>query len=180
MRQLVYTMFISNNRASFHLWWKENLVKHQKVSKHVNDCLQNFVLLFMSWWTAKFVKNSHIYARIYFVFLNIVLKQTWNSFNIKFEHQWKDRRNSYQIRQILALFCNLIAQILDYNSVKGLRVIKIVKEITFEGIWGELESKKSFQRQSFTKYLRLNLVFMWNSTLWEKWFLFFKSILCWY
>ena len=27
MRQLVYTMFISNNRASFHLWWKENLVK---------------------------------------------------------------------------------------------------------------------------------------------------------
>ena len=23
--QLVYTMFISNNHASFHLWWKENL-----------------------------------------------------------------------------------------------------------------------------------------------------------
>ena len=33
------TMFISNNRASFYLWWKENLVKHQKVSKyHGNDC----------------------------------------------------------------------------------------------------------------------------------------------
>ena len=32
-------MFISNNRASFHLWWKENLVKHQKVSKYYeNDC----------------------------------------------------------------------------------------------------------------------------------------------
>ena len=37
--QLVYTMFISNNRTSFHLWWKENLVKHRKVSKyHETDC----------------------------------------------------------------------------------------------------------------------------------------------
>ena len=34
MRQFVYTMFISNNRASSHLLWKENLVKHQKVSKY--------------------------------------------------------------------------------------------------------------------------------------------------
>ena len=39
VRQLVYTMFIGNNRASFHLWWKENLVKHQKVLKYYeNDC----------------------------------------------------------------------------------------------------------------------------------------------
>ena len=31
-------MFVSNNRASFHLQWKENLVKHQKVSKdYQND-----------------------------------------------------------------------------------------------------------------------------------------------
>ena len=32
MRQLEYTMFISNKRTSFHLWRKENLVRHQKVS----------------------------------------------------------------------------------------------------------------------------------------------------
>ena len=39
MRQLVYTMFTSNNRASFRLWWKKNLVKHQKVSEYYeNDC----------------------------------------------------------------------------------------------------------------------------------------------
>ena len=30
----VYTMFISNNRPSFHLRWKENLVKDRKVSKY--------------------------------------------------------------------------------------------------------------------------------------------------
>ena len=32
-------MFISNNSTSFHLWCKENFVKHQKVSKYYeNDC----------------------------------------------------------------------------------------------------------------------------------------------
>ena len=38
MRRLVHTMFISNNHASFHLWLKEALVKHQKVSKYENGC----------------------------------------------------------------------------------------------------------------------------------------------
>ena len=32
MRQLLYIMFITNNQASFHLWWEENLLKLQKVS----------------------------------------------------------------------------------------------------------------------------------------------------
>ena len=31
-------MFISNNRASFHFRGKEDLLKHQKVSKYENDC----------------------------------------------------------------------------------------------------------------------------------------------
>ena len=34
--------------------------------------------------------------------------------------------------------------------MKGLRITNIVKEIKFEGIWGELESNKGFQRQPFT------------------------------
>ena len=61
LRQLVYTIFISNNRPLFHLWWKENLVKHEKVSKYYEiDCLQNFLFLFMPLLTIKFVKKSHI------------------------------------------------------------------------------------------------------------------------
>ena len=28
LKQLVYTMFTTNNQASIHLWWNENLVKH--------------------------------------------------------------------------------------------------------------------------------------------------------
>ena len=43
--------------------------------------------------------------------------------------------------------------------MKGLRVTKIVKEIKFEGVWGKLESKNGFKRKSFTKYVRLTLVF---------------------
>ena len=45
MRQLVHTMFRNNNRSSFHLRWKENFVKHRKVSKYYEtDCrsLNNF------------------------------------------------------------------------------------------------------------------------------------------
>ena len=67
---------MSNNRPSFHLWRKENLVKHEKVSKYYeNDCLQNFLSLFMSLLTAKFVRNSHTDARIYFFFLKNVVRK---------------------------------------------------------------------------------------------------------
>ena len=44
--------------------------------------------------------------------------------------------------------------------MKGRRATKDVKEIKFQGVWDEIEAKKCFQRQSLTKYLRLNLVFM--------------------
>ena len=44
--------------------------------------------------------------------------------------------------------------------MQGLRVTKIVKEIKFEEVWGKLDTKTSFQRQLFTKYLRPTLGFM--------------------
>ena len=58
--QLVYTIFIRNDRVSFHFWAKENLLKHQRVAKYDdNDCLKNLLFGFMSVIAAKFVKNSH-------------------------------------------------------------------------------------------------------------------------
>ena len=67
---------MSNNRPSFHLWRRKNLVKHEKVSKYYeNDCLQNFLSLFMSLLPAKFVRNSHTDARIYFFFLKNVVRK---------------------------------------------------------------------------------------------------------
>ena len=44
--------------------------------------------------------------------------------------------------------------------MEGFRVTKIVKEIKFEEVWGDLEAKNCFQIQSFTKYSRLTPVFM--------------------
>ena len=42
----------------------------KQVSKYYkHDCLQNFLLLFMSLLTALIVKNSHIFQGIYFIFL---------------------------------------------------------------------------------------------------------------
>ena len=44
--------------------------------------------------------------------------------------------------------------------VKGLRTIKIVKEIKFEEVWSKIEAKKFSQKQLLTRYLRQTLVFM--------------------
>ena len=61
---------IPNNHAPCHLWGKESLLNHQKVLKYYeNDCLQKFILLFMSLLTALIVKNSLILAVIYFIFI---------------------------------------------------------------------------------------------------------------
>ena len=47
------------------------------VSKYYeHDSLQNFILLFMSLLTALIVKNSHMLAGIYYIFLKNVLDQT--------------------------------------------------------------------------------------------------------
>ena len=67
---------------------------------------------------------------------------------------------SYQVRQILTPFCNFIALLLDQDNVKVLRVTTIVKKIKFEGTCAMLESRKCVQRQSFTKYLVLSLIFI--------------------
>ena len=140
MRQLVYTILISNNCSSLHLWWTENLVKLQQVSKYdEKDCLQIFLLLLMSLLETKFVKNSHILGKIYLIFLKNVLKQTRNSFNTKFQAQWKACSSSYQLKQILAVFFDLISLILCQSSVEVLGVTEIVKEIKFEGVLGKLK-----------------------------------------
>ena len=50
VRQLICTMFISNNHTSFHLRSKKNFLNHQKVSKHyAHDCsFFKFLYFFMN------------------------------------------------------------------------------------------------------------------------------------
>ena len=69
----------------FYLWWKDNLVKRQKVSKYYEiDCHENFLLLFMFLLTVPIAKNCHIWVEMHFIFLKSMLKQTWKSFNTNF------------------------------------------------------------------------------------------------
>ena len=65
-----------------------------------------------------------------------------------------------QERRLLPFFYNLIAVTLGYKSVKSLRVTKILKETKVGEVQDDLESKKFFQTQAGTKYLRLTLVSM--------------------
>ena len=44
-------------------------------------------MLFMFLLTTDFSKNIRTYGRIFFVFLKIVLNQTWNAFKTKFGRQ---------------------------------------------------------------------------------------------
>ena len=61
MRQHLYTMLISTNRASFQLRRKENLLKDQKALKYFeNDCLLNISELSMCLIAAPIVIKSHI------------------------------------------------------------------------------------------------------------------------
>ena len=128
----------------------------------------------------KFVKNSHISSKIYLIFLKNVLKQTWNSFNTKFQALWKACSSRYQVKRILALFCDLIRLILGQSSVEVFGVTENVKEINFEGVWDKLESKKWFKRQQLTKNQRLTPVSMWNNALREKFHFCFSRVFCQY
>ena len=74
----------------------------------------------MSLLTALIVKNSHILAGIYFIFLN-VLRPNLKGFQCQIWTSMKDRESNYQVREILALLGKLVALILDLNFVKGLR-----------------------------------------------------------
>ena len=65
----------------------------------------------------------------------------------------------------ICLFWSLISLILGLNVLEGFRFTKIVKKLKFEHVSGKLEVKKLFQRQPFSKYLRLTLAFRWNSAL---------------
>ena len=97
MTQLEYTMFITNNHDSFHLWWQEDFVKRQNVSKYYDqDCMKNSLLLFIPFYQLQLLKIVIFWAGIFFIFLKNVIEQTWKVFNTKFGPQWKDRKSSYQ------------------------------------------------------------------------------------
>ena len=107
-------MFITNNYDSLHLWWHENFVQHQNVSKYyAEDCLKNFILLYISELTASIAKTSHFLAQIYFIFLEIVIHQLQMLSIPNFDLSEKIGKSSSQVNEIFAPFCKLVALVLD-------------------------------------------------------------------
>ena len=94
----------------------KNIKMSQNILKIV--AYKIFVLLFVFSLTVPVVKNSHILTRIYFVFLKIRPKTNFKLF--------------FQILSLLNL---------GQNCVNDLSVTKIIKEIKFRGVWGELKAK---------------------------------------
>ena len=83
--------------------------------------------------------------------------------------QWPSKAN-------FAPFLQLKSSNFRLNSVKCIRVTKIVEKITFEGVFSELGSKKYFYTQSFRKYSILILGFMRKSALREKFNFYFPTV----
>ena len=106
----------------------------------------------MSLLTYWIVKNSHILAGTYFIFLKNVLYQTWKAFKANFGPQWKDRESKYQVRQILTLFCKLVAKVKTMSEV--LQLQKSWNKSNLKESGDGVGAGNCFQRQSFTKYLR--------------------------
>ena len=69
-----------------------------------NDCLQNFLLLFMYLLTGPIFKSSHIFPEIYFIVLKERPRHAIPNLHLS--------ESSYQERQVLALLWNLVALIL--------------------------------------------------------------------
>ena len=67
-----------------------------------------YYFAFYHFIAAEIVQNSHILAGIYFSFLKILLDRAWKSFNVKFTHQWKHGKESYLVRPVLTIFCDLV------------------------------------------------------------------------
>ena len=98
MRQPVYTIFISINQASFHLWWKENLVKHHDIPKYYEN----------DWKLTGFTSKD-----IMMIFVD--LADSWSNFRLIEIVNAKNkiilgRRHSSPLKKILHFYqplCNL-------------------------------------------------------------------------
>ena len=80
MRQLVYTLFLSNNCSSFHLWLKENLGKTSNSLKILwNDC-SSFSLF--TWTIKSFLRSNVVLLKSLFIniFCFFSLLAFWNIF----------------------------------------------------------------------------------------------------
>ena len=94
VRQLAYTMFISNNLTWFDLLWKENLIKHQKSQIIIKMILcKIFLFFYISINSSNCKKQSYLNLLLLSLW-KTALKQTWKSFNSKFSAKLLEKQFS--------------------------------------------------------------------------------------
>ena len=149
MRQLIHTSLLLIIMLCF-TFGERKICSTIKVSKYYeHDCLENFILLFMSLLTALIVKGSHFLAGIYFIFFFFkVPDQTWKDFNTKFGPQWNGRQSKYEVRQVLKLVSAIFYQIFISHQM-----------VALQNLWKMLfiSSKKLFFVLKIFKFLYFGL-----------------------
>ena len=93
MRQLVYAMFITNNHASFYLWWKK-LVKYQKVLKYyAYDCIS------LNFCSSNNLRQQQYITTKFVCILRFGLKllRGFSNSDSKLLMRWEGRQNSWGI-----------------------------------------------------------------------------------
>ena len=155
-------------------------MKHQKISKFYNhECLQNFLLLFMPSLTAEIVKNSHILAGIYFIFLKNDLDKTFKE-SLLIPNQTSVKRSEEQLssRTKFNTFWGLSFSIfrLKLCSVT-LESPKLLNKLSLKGP-GRVRSKNLFVEATIDKIFEANSSFHEKQrTKGKVQFLFVKSFL---
>ena len=134
----ITVVFVWNSaqREKFNFYFSEGFCL-----KMLPTRLQSFLFLFMSLVTVLIVKNSHILAGIYFIFLKNVHDQTWKSFNTKFRPQWKDRKSSYQSKTDFSIFLQISCCNFRLKLSKALELRKLSDKFNLEGSGASLKEK---------------------------------------
>ena len=116
------------------------MLNHRKALKYYkHNYLQNSLLLFLSLLTALVVKNSHVLAEIYFVFLKNVqtIKLEWLSIS-NLDLSEKIGKAVIKLGKFYRSFAKFVLMS-SYNCAKSVKVTKIIKQIKFEGVWGKFK-----------------------------------------
>ena len=89
VRQLVYTIFISNNHASFHLRGRANLVKHQKSQNIMKMIVGLFTIALLRLLTIKPARVAEASWTRHYHYWTTLHNKVWAQIMQSFKTCWK-------------------------------------------------------------------------------------------
>ena len=102
-------------------WSEKNLLKFQQVSKYFEpNCLQNFLLLFISLLTVLIVKNGHILAKVFFTILKKRPRPNVKGIQYQFWTSLKRSQKSLSIKTNFGAFLQITCSKFEFNLCQRL------------------------------------------------------------